>query len=172
MHFCPALTVISATRPLTYRSNSGVPGAASGPRIDRFSESASPVNRTRAPTSTGCVRSLAAVDAEPVNATLSCSVRWSNRSPMPPATNCTEPSGSRPEATISSTSFAVRNAVGLAGLISDGTPARNAGASFSSGPQTGKLNALICTATPRSGVQMCWPTKVPPRPSGSSAPST
>ena len=94
-------------------------------------------------------------------------MRWSNRSPRPPATNCSEPSGSSPESTISSTSFAVRNAVGLAGLISDGTPARNAGASFSSGPQTGKLNALICTATPRSGVQMCWPTKVPPRPSGS-----
>ena len=107
VHFCPALTVISATRPLTYRSNSGVPGAASGPRIDRFSESASPVNRTLRATRSGCVRSFAAVDAEPVNPTLSCSVRWSNRSPRPPATNCTEPAGSRPESTISSTSFAV-----------------------------------------------------------------
>jgi hypothetical protein len=34
---------------------------------------------------------------------------------------------------------------GVAGLITVGMPARNAGASFSSDPQTGKLNALICT---------------------------
>ena len=47
----------------------------------------------------------------------------------------------------------------------------NAGANFSSGPQTGKLNALICTAIPRSGVRMCWLTKVPLLPSGSTAPS-
>ena len=49
----------------------------------------------------------------------------------------------------------------MAGLTRLGTPARNAGANFSSGPQTGKLNALICTATPRSGVRMCWPTNWP-----------
>ena len=77
-----------------------------------------------------------------------------------------------PDSTISSTIRWVRYAVWLAGLIRHGTPARNAGASFSSGPHIGKLNALIWTATPRSGVQMCWPTKVPPLPSGSNAPST
>jgi hypothetical protein len=33
--------------------------------------------------------------------------------------------------------------------------------SFSSIPQHGKLNALMWTATPSSGTQMCWPTKVP-----------
>ena len=71
-----------------------------------------------------------------------------------------------------SMSFAVRNAVGLAGFTTVGTPARNAGASFSNGPHTGKLNALTCTATPWRGVQMCWPRNVPPRPSGSRAPST
>ena len=137
-----------------------------------LSESASAVNRTPRWTITGWVRSVAAVDAEPVKETVSCSVRWSNRSPTPPATNCSAPSGSSPESTISSTSFAVRNAVGLAGFTRLGTPARNAGASFSSGPHTGKLNALTWTATPRNDVQRCWPTNVPPRPSGSSAPST
>ncbi len=34
-------------------------------------------------------------------------------------------------------------AVALAGFTIDGTPASNVGASFSSMPQTGKLNALI-----------------------------
>ncbi len=36
----------------------------------------------------------------------------------------------------------------VAGLTIVGTPASTAGASFSSMPQTGKLNALICNATP------------------------
>ena len=93
-------------------------------------------------------------------------------SPSEPATNCTAPGGSSSASTISRTSSAVRYAVGLAGLISDGTPASNAGASFSNGPHTGKLNALICTATPCSGVAMCWPRNVPPLDSGSTSPST
>ena len=46
VHFWPALTVISVTSCCTYRSNSGVPGSASGPRIEQFSESASALNRT------------------------------------------------------------------------------------------------------------------------------
>ncbi len=172
MHFCPAFTVISVTRPFTNRSNSGVPGAASGPSAEKFSESASAEKRTEFRTIAGCVRNVCAVDAEPVKLTRSWPVRWSNVSPRPPATNCSAPSGSRPESTISSTSFAVRNAVGLAGFTSVGTPARNAGASFSSGPHTGKLNALTWTATPRRGVQTCWPRNVPPLPSGSTSPST
>jgi hypothetical protein len=46
---------------------------------------------------------------------------------------------------------------GLAGRLDDrGHPARSVGASFSSIPQQGKLKALICTATPCSGVRMCW----------------
>ena len=52
-----------------------------------------------------------------------------------------------------------------------GTPASSAGASFSAGPQTGKLYALICTAAPRRGVRMCCPANVPPWPSGSACPS-
>jgi hypothetical protein len=38
--------------------------------------------------------------------------------------------------------------VGEAGLTIVGTPAMNAGANFSSMPQTGKLKALIWQATP------------------------
>ena len=139
VHFCPALTVISVVSCFTYRSNSGVPGPASGPRIEQLSESASAVKRTARAVSVGWVRSCWAVDAEPVNETRSCSVRWSNRSPTEPARNCTDPSGSSPEPITSSMSAAVRNAVGVAGLTIEGTPARKAGASFSSGPQQGKL---------------------------------
>ena len=42
--------------------------------------------------------------------------------------------------------------MGVAGFTRVGMPARKAGANFSSEPQTGKLNALICTATPGSRV--------------------
>ena len=41
VHFCPAFTVISRTTSFTKRSNSSVPGAASGPSIEKLSESAS-----------------------------------------------------------------------------------------------------------------------------------
>ncbi|GAA3353829.1 hypothetical protein GCM10020366_08480 [Saccharopolyspora gregorii] len=157
---------------MTNRSNSAVAGTASGPRIEQFSESASALNRTEFRTIAGWARSCCAVAAEPVNDTRSCAVTWSSRSPALPATNCSEPSGRMPDSTISSTSRAVRYAVWLAGLTRLGTPARNAGANFSSGPQTGKLKALICTATPRSGVAMCWARNVPPLLSGSTAPST
>ena len=171
MHFCPALTVISVTTCPTYRSNSGVPGPASGPRTEQFSESASALNRTDRPTMAGWARSCLAVAADPVKDTVSCSPRCSNSPPMLPQTSWIDPSGSSPDATISSTSRAVRYAVGVAGLTRLGTPAMNAGANFSSGPQTGKLNALTWTATPCREVRTCWPTKVPPRPSGSAAPS-
>jgi hypothetical protein len=49
---------------------------------------------------------------------------------------------------IKATKRSVTYAVGLAGFTSDDMPARNAGANFSNGPHTGKLNALIWTATP------------------------
>ena len=42
----------------------------------------------------------------------------------------------------------IRNIGLAAGFTIDGTPAMNAGASFSRNPHTGKLYALICTATP------------------------
>ena len=45
----------------------------------------------------------------------------------------------------------------VAGLLSTGIPASSATAAFSANPQAGKLNALMCTATPRRGTRMCWP---------------
>ena len=44
-----------------------------------------------------------------------------------------------PDSTMLRTTCSVRYAVALAGFTTLGTPARNAGASFSSMPQTGKL---------------------------------
>ena len=49
---------------------------------------------------------------------------------------------------MSRTHASVRYAVGVAGLAIVGTPARKAGANFSSMPHTGKLNALTWNATP------------------------
>ena len=60
----------------------------------------------------------------------------------------------------------------VAGLTIAGTPASSDVESFSSIPQTGKLKALICTATPSSGTQRWRPTKVPPLESCSTGPST
>ncbi len=61
-------------------------------------------------------------------------------------------SGSKPDSMMRRKTSSVRYAVELAGLTMDGTPAMNAGASFSRNPHTGKLKALICTATPRRDV--------------------
>ena len=108
MHFCPALTVISRTSCLTYRSNSGVPGAASGPRIEQFSESASALNRTALPTIAGWVRSRRAVDAEPVNADDVLLGEVVEQIAGVAADHLHGPSGSMPDSTISSTSRAVR----------------------------------------------------------------
>ena len=57
----------------------------------------------------------------------------------------------------------VSQAVWRAGLTMAGTPASRVGASFSSIPQQGKLKALMCTATPCSGVRMCCAVKLPLR---------
>ena len=52
--------------------------------------------------------SSAAVDADPVKATVSCSDSRSSRPRDPPATNCRLPSGSSPEAMISFTTASAR----------------------------------------------------------------
>jgi UTP--glucose-1-phosphate uridylyltransferase len=62
--------------------------------------------------------------------------------------------GKIPESTIERNTRSVRKDVSVAGLTIAGTPARSAGASFSIIPQTGKLNALMKTATPSIGTQM------------------
>ena len=53
-----------------------------------------------------------------------------------------------------------------------GMPAMNEGANFSSIPQTGKLKALICTATPGIREYTCSPMNEPSRESISTSPST
>ena len=50
-------------------------------------------------------------------------------------------------------------------------PARKLGANFSSNPQTGKLNALMCTAMPPRGTRMWVPWKRPVLPSWTAGPS-
>ena len=63
-------------------------------------------------------------------------------------------------------------AVGVPGFSITGTPARTAPASFSIIPQTGKLKALTCTATPGRVTHTCWPEKRAVRPSCTCSPST
>ena len=148
VHFWPALTVISATTALTNSSSSGSSAVTSGPRMAQLSESASTPSVTPPCSTCGWFRSSPAVWAEPVKATESWTVS-SSRSPLGlPASSCSEPSGRIPDSTMRRTTSSVRYAVWLAGLTMLGRPARNAGASFSSIPQTGKLKALTWTATP------------------------
>ena len=59
----------------------------------------------------------------------------------------------------------------VAGFTMQGMPARKLGANFSSAPQMGKLNALMCTATPRRGTSTCVPANWPFLPSGMAGPS-
>ncbi len=75
-------------------------GAASGPRTEALRLSCSAMNLTLSRITTGWVRSLSAVAAEPVKPTTSWPVRWSNKSPTPPTISCNEPGGSRPLSTM------------------------------------------------------------------------
>ena len=101
------------------------------------------------------------VQAEPVKVTTSWPVTWSSRSPTEPEISCSAPSGRMPDSTIRRT-IELGQVGGLArGLDDAGTPAISVGAIFSSMPQKGKLKALMWTATPSSGVRMCWAEKLP-----------
>ncbi len=108
VHFCPAFTVISRATSAMNSSNSGVPASASAPRMDELSESVSATKRTEFATTAGCVRSRAAVAAEPVNETTSWQPRWSNRSPTPPQISCSAPAGSSPVSRMRRTTRSVR----------------------------------------------------------------
>ena len=155
VHFCPALTVISRATSRTSRSNSAVPGAASGPRIAAFRLSASTFTRVELRSTAAWPRMRSAVSADPVKDTTSAPVTWSSRSPALPQTTESAPSGSTPAFTTSSTMRWVSHAVAVAGLASTGTPESSAGAAFSHSPHAGKLKALIRIATPRNGWAMC-----------------
>ena len=69
VHFCPAFVVISLRTSLIKRSNSGVPGFASSPKIEQFRESASILKRTAFLETEGKDFSFLPVFAEPVNKT-------------------------------------------------------------------------------------------------------
>ena len=171
VHFWPAFCVISRAISLTNRSNSSSSGVTSGASTAQLSESASALNGTLCLTRLGVARSLAAVSAEPVKVTTSCPSTRSSRSPVPPMTSCSAPSGRMPDSLIRRTSFSVKKLVAVAGLPIQGMPARKVGANFSSKPQTGKLNALMCTATPPRGTSTWVPAKAPVLPSGICGPS-
>ena len=109
MHFWPAFTVISVTSWSRTGRTRRVPGAASGPRIEEFSESASALNRTACCSTGGMRAQLAlAVRAEPVNATMSWPVEVVEQVAEPPAMSCRLPSGSSPDSTIWRTTASVR----------------------------------------------------------------
>ena len=59
----------------------------------------------------------------------------------------------------------------VAGLTMAGTPAIKFTAIFSNIPQIGKLNALICIATPCLGTIIWCPIKVPSLDKGAISPS-
>ena len=100
VHFWPALTVISATASATKRSNSGLPGAASGPRIEALRLSCSAMKRVPSRSISPLDLSLMAVSAEPVKLTTSWAPSRSSRSPVEPTRSCTAPSGTIPLPTI------------------------------------------------------------------------
>ena len=108
VHFWPALTVISATTPLTNRSNSGSSTATSGPSTEQLSESASTPSCTPPCITLVWVRSIPAVWAEPVKATESCTVSSSSRPAGLPHSSWSAPSGRMPDSTMRRTASSVR----------------------------------------------------------------
>ncbi len=172
VHFCPAFAVISRTTSSRKSSNFGVPGTASGPSREAFRLSCSAMKVTERPSRFRFERRVSAVSALPVKLTTSWASSRSRRSPVPPTISCTAPPGRMPDSAMRLKQAAATCAVAVAGFVITGMPARMAGASFSSMPHTGKLNALMCTAAPRFGTATCWPMKVPPRDSASTSPSS
>ena len=72
---------------------------------------------------------------------------------------------------MAATTASVKKDVTVAGLTMAGTPANQFTAHFSNMPHTGKLNALMCTATPRLGTNKWCPPNVPSLPRGTKSPS-
>ena len=78
-------------------------------------------------------------------------------SPGGPARKESAPGGSCTSSTTICIARKATSAVAVAGLDRTGMPARMLQATFSKVPQAGKLNALMCTATPGRGSHTCWP---------------
>ncbi len=159
VHFCPAFCVMSRSTSFTKNSQVSDPGAASGPSTAALRLSASTFTRTEWRITAGRARIFWPVSLEPVKATTSWGPRWSSRSPTPPTSSDSAPSGRTACASRISTIRWARIAEEVAGLVRTGTPASSATAAFSNRPQAGKLKALMCTATPWRGTAMCWPWK-------------
>ena len=166
VHFWPAFTVISLRTSFIKISHSGISGVTSSPKTIQFKLSASMLKGTHSSSMRFCDFSISPVVAEPVNVITSCMVTCCNRSPALPQINCNAPSGKILEAAISFTTASVTYEVSDAGFTIAGTPANKFTAIFSSMPHTGKLNALMCIATPSLGTKICWPINVPPLPNG------
>ena len=118
-----------------------------------FKESASMLNGTACWAMRGCCFKAIPVDADPVNVTTSRSSTWSKMFLAEPHTNCKAPGGRMPLSWMAETTASVKKHVTVAGLTMAGTPANQLTATFSNMPHTGKLNALMCTATPRFGTK-------------------
>ena len=112
------------------------------------------------------------VSPEPVKASTSWAPSSAGRSRGAPTSICSAPSGRTFASTITCIARCAAIAVAVAGLESTGMPASSAAAAFSASPQAGKLNALMCTATPCRGTARCWPWKRGDRPSWMPSPST
>ena len=153
VHFCPALTVISVATSLTNRSNSGVPGAASGPSSEALRLSCSATKRTDSRMTTGWVRSLSAVDGRAGEADHVLAGQMVEQ--VADAADDQLDRARRQHVRFDhdpERGFGTDRRSADAGFTIAGTPASRVGASFSSIPQTGKLKALMCTAAPCSGV--------------------
>jgi hypothetical protein len=103
VHFWPAFTVISRATSLTKASNAGVAAATPGASNAALTLSASTLTAGPRANTVRWARILLAVSEEPVKAMTSASVTWSSRSPMPPHSKLSAPSGSTFAATTSRT---------------------------------------------------------------------
>ena len=83
------------------KSNSGVPGTASSPKIEAFKESDSIVKGTASLIILGCAFNILPIAAEPVKVTTSCDSTVSNMVLTVPFIICSAPSGKIPDAIIS-----------------------------------------------------------------------
>jgi hypothetical protein len=121
--------------------------------------SASTFTRTEFLMTWGSARIVSPVSLDPVKATTSKDPRCARRSPAPPISSESAPSGSALASIRISSMRCATSEDDVAGLLRTGMPARRATAAFSARPQAGKLNALMWTATPVRGTRMCWPWK-------------
>ena len=151
----PLLIVMSRTRLSTNKSNAGVPGCASSPKIVELRLSASMLTRTESRATAAWLRMAAAVSAEPVKDSTSKGVSASSKPVELPHTMDNAPGGRMPASITSATMRWVSQAVTVPGLTTTGTPESSAGPAFSHKPQLGKLNALINRASPLTGTMMC-----------------